>query len=133
MRRTEARQRSPAVDKDVVEDPLDPAIVEFLDQLAVEQDASPLTIECYRRVLGQYARGLADSVESARPESVRAFLKQEHERGLKASTQARDLAALRSLYRFLSAEKRIRKNPTQDVLSPRLPRRIPRVLTPGEV
>jgi integrase/recombinase XerD len=118
--------------EDVV-DPLDPAVADFLDQLAVERDASPLTVECYRRVLGAFARELGRSVDGARPEAVRAFLKSEHERGLDPSTQARDLAALRSLFRFLAAGKRISENPTKGVLSPRLPRRIPRVLLPAEV
>jgi integrase/recombinase XerD len=112
---------------------LELAIADFLDRLAVEQDASPLTIEVYRRVLAAYAAGLDGSVERARPEAVRAFLKREHDRGLASTTQARNLAALRSLYRFLAAERRIGRDPTKDVLTPRRPRRIPRVLTPEQV
>ncbi len=109
------------------------AIEDFLDHLAIEQDCSPLTVEAYRRDLSGFARSVGGSVLGADPDAVRAFLAAEHGRGLDARTLARRLAAIRGLYRYLLAERRIREDPTAHVVAPRTWRKIPRVLSPEQV
>ncbi|MBI3726476.1 tyrosine recombinase [bacterium] len=112
----------------------DGAILDFLDRLAVEQDASPLTLEAYGRDLRLFSASLSGKpVGRASADDVRRFVAREHARGLKATTLARRLAAIRSLYRFLAAEGRVARDPTSQVLAPRLWRRIPRVLSPEQV
>lgn len=111
---------------------MDP-LADFLDYLAIEQDASPLTVEAYGRDLRGFARSVKKGVLAADAESVRAFLAAEHARGLDPATLARRLAALRALYRFLAAEGRIASDPTERIVAPRTPRKIPRVLSPAQV
>jgi integrase/recombinase XerD len=55
------------------------------------------------------------------------------ERGLEAASIFRKMEALKSFYRFQSAEERIAEDPTRKFRAPRLPRRLPDSLTRAEV
>src|SRR5581483_5810919 len=90
--------------------------------------------QAYGRDLRFFARSLeGESVLEADATSVRSFLAAEHAKGLDARTLARRLAALRALYRWLAAERRIGKDPTADTVAPRVWKKIPRVLSPEQV
>jgi integrase/recombinase XerD len=107
---------------------------DFLDHLTIEQDASPATVEAYGRDLRFFSRSLdGTSLLAASSEHVRAFLASEHARQLDARTLARRLAALKALYRFLVAERRVASDPTARVVAPRVWKKIPRVLSPEQV
>src|SRR5690606_15483205 len=53
--------------------------------------------------------------------------------GKATATIARRLAALKAFYQFLVREKRIKTDPTANLESPKLEKRLPRVLTVSEV
>ena len=55
------------------------------------------------------------------------------ERRLEATSVARKLAALRSLFRTLLDHDRIAQNPVELMPSPKRARKLPRVLTPEEI
>src|SRR5258707_15781476 len=93
-------------------------IEEFLKHLALGQNASPMTVRCYRTDLREFesflrtglrawsrggsfsvGRGRAPSLTSVDHLMVRAYLAFVHERGVSKETVARKLAALRSFYR----------------------------------
>ncbi|MEZ0229934.1 MAG: site-specific integrase, partial [Planctomycetota bacterium] len=109
-------------------------LADFLDYLIVEQDASPLTVEAYGRDLRFFERSLeGESLVSVDATSVRSFLAAEHERRLDPRTLSRRLAALRAFYKWLVSEHRVTKDPTADILAPRVWKKIPRVLSPEQV
>jgi integrase/recombinase XerD len=54
-------------------------------------------------------------------------------RGLAARSRARKLSALRQFFRFLEREEAVAANPAELLDSPRLPRRLPKVLGEPEV
>ena len=54
-------------------------------------------------------------------------------RGLSARSRARKLSALRQFFRFLQREEKLKANPVELLDSPRLPRRLPKVLGEDEV
>jgi integrase/recombinase XerD len=64
---------------------------------------------------------------------VAAWLDRSPARGSPARAQARKLSALRGFYKFLLAERRVEADPTALVSGPRLPRKLPQVLTFAEV
>ena len=66
-------------------------------------------------------------------EQVQAFVADLGEKGLKASTVARKLAALRSLFRYLCREGAIVANPAGAVASPLVERALPRHLPVEQV
>jgi len=105
---------------------------EFLQSLQVEEGASPLTVSAYRRDLRRLAAFLASrrrTLETARPTDLVAHLGALHARGLGPRTLARQIAAVRGLYRFARASRRIADDPAALLESPRLPRRLPRALS----
>jgi integrase/recombinase XerD len=79
----------------------------FLDMLAAERGAARNTVAAYRRDLEDYAAYLAakgvDPLE-AEPAAVRAYVASLEPRGLKASSAARRLSAVRQFHKILYLE-----------------------------
>src|SRR5262249_22568899 len=79
----------------------------YLDMLAAERGAGANTLAAYQRDLEDlcaYLRGIRRAIASARTADLRAFLEELSRRGLKSTTAARRLSAIRQLYRFLYTE-----------------------------
>jgi integrase/recombinase XerD len=120
--------------------PLPPAFREpleaFLDRWAVEQGASPLTIEAYRRELENFARYLTrqgvDGFAVPGPKPVLGFLAARRAEGAGPATTARALVALRMAYRFLYGERFVPRDPTASIPPPKRWRKLPGVLTQAE-
>jgi integrase/recombinase XerD len=112
-------------------------IAEFLQYLGVERGLSRNTLESYGRDLRLFQRFVHRSegvaLEAAGRPLVLGYLLQLQREGKKAATIARRLAALKAFYQFLVRERRIPDDPTSELESPKLPRRLPRVLTVPEV
>jgi integrase/recombinase XerD len=108
----------------------------YLDMLAAERGAGPNTLAAYRRDLEDlslYMRGLRRSIASARTTDLRAYLEQLSRRGLKATTAARRLSAMRQLYRFLYAEGHRGDDPAAVLEGPKRERALPKILSVSEV
>ena len=117
---------------------METAIRTFLTYLDVERGASRETIRSYTSDLRQFVAFLK-TVTDALPEPsgidaslVRRFLVWLAERKDKKASQARKLATLRSLFKFLHRRGEVPSNPVANVRSPRLGQRLPRVLTKDE-
>jgi integrase/recombinase XerD len=65
--------------------------------------------------------------------NVRAFLLALSRKKLSTKTVARNLAALRTFFRFLVQEEILKKGPTETIESPKLAKRLPEILTLQEV
>ncbi|HYG66057.1 MAG TPA: site-specific integrase, partial [Anaeromyxobacteraceae bacterium] len=107
----------------------------FARYLESERRASPHTLKGYLTDLGQFAAYLAELGEPLVPGSsnaIRGFLaRASGESG--ATSLARKLSAIRSLYRFLVREGLAPANPGRTVSSPKRPKRLPEVLLEEEV
>ncbi len=117
---------------------METAIRTFLTYLDVERGASRETIRSYQSDLRQFVAFLK-TITDAVPDStridaalVRRFLVWLAERKEKKSSQARKLATLRSLFKFLHRRGQVPSNPVAHVRTPRLGQRLPRVLTKDE-
>jgi len=111
-----------------------PSLDRFLRSLAA-RDASPNTIRAYRTAVGAYldrlaARGV-DWTRPRRPD-LRAYLA-ELGAGTARSTVAQRLAAIRSFHRWAAREGLAAGDPWGAIATPRLPRRLPRVLEVDQV
>jgi len=112
------------------------AVRDFLEYLRVECGSARNTALAYGRDLGAleaFLAGRRRAVETARGTDLADFLIAEHKRGLAAASLARRMAAIRMLYRFLVSEGRVARDPAGILERPHLGRRLPTVLTPGEV
>jgi integrase/recombinase XerD len=108
----------------------------FLDMLSAERGAAANTIEAYRRDLEDLTEVVGrtgGSVAKAKPDDLRAYLAELQARGLKPTSQARRLSALRQFYRFLYTEGHRPDDPAAALTGPRRGRALPKVLGIGEV
>jgi len=115
------------------------AIAKYLEYLQSVKNSSPHTILNYRRDLEQFLAYL--SPPEARPPAltgvthhmIREFVAHLHDHGLAKSSIARKLAALRSFFKYCVREGRLKENPARLVPTPKLPKRIPSVLSAEEM
>lgn len=108
----------------------------FLHYLAVERGLAENTLASYHHDLQQFASFLSErkaGVESTTAALIVDYLEGLERKGRKPATISRHLATLKSFYHFLLRERVINQDPTADLESPRLSRRLPRVLSVDEV
>jgi integrase/recombinase XerD len=109
----------------------------FIAFIRAERGLAGKTVDAYAADLTVYfedlrAQGVLD-VERAKEEHVKEHMLRLGKRGLSRRSQARHLAAVRGFHRFLIAEKLAEKDPTEDLDTPRSPRKLPSFLTLEEV
>lgn len=90
---------------------------DYLSVLAIERGLSRNTISAYRRDLDGYLAFLGDELPS--PEKVDGFLVSLYEAGMRSTTIARKLAAVRGFHRFLVVEGLSDEDPTRLAETPR--------------
>ena len=108
----------------------------YLDMLAAERGAGANTLSAYRRDfedLSSYLRGLQRTIASARTTDLRAYLEELSRRGLKATTAARRLSAMRQLYLFLYTEAHRSDDPAAVLEGPKRQRPLPKILSVAKV
>lgn len=108
----------------------------FLEFLQNEKKLSDNTLQSYKRDIIQYQNYLEENgINYARvsKEDIKAYLNYLKQIGKKPSTISRNLASIRSFYQFSIRNKKIKNDPTEDVQSPKLEKRVPSVLTAQEV
>ena len=109
----------------------------FLSYLSVERSLSGNTIISYRRDLKKYLKYLKDSNINSLSQTVRKnisdFMFSLKDGGLSAVSIARNLAAIKVFYRFLTRERILTTDPSSLLDSPKLWKKIPDVLSVDEV
>ena len=111
-----------------------PALARFLRGLAA-RDASPNTRRSYETAVGAYLDWLDErGVDWRKPSrtDLRAYLAHLGSRGARSSTAQR-LAAIRSFHRHAARDGLAAGDPWGAIATPRLPRRLPRVLEVDQV
>jgi integrase/recombinase XerC len=107
----------------------------FLRYLQTEKNASAHTVTAYRKDLAKFC-------DFAGPEAawrdvdhllIRGFLSESLNGGLSKASVARSLASLRSIFKWLAREGKVKQNPAKLVSTPKLPKKLPRVPTIEEM
>jgi len=114
---------------------MDQALADFLRHLALEKQASELTVKSYREDLTQakdflrsQANGVAVTVGRVTSRHLRAWLVWLHDQGYAKTTIARRLAAVRSWFRFLCRRGAVESNPAEGLRGPRQDKKLPHYL-----
>lgn len=112
------------------------AVDMFLEMLSAERGAAPNTISAYRHDLEDFhgfLRRRNVSILAAVPPDISAYVTEASKTGLKATSLARRLSAVRQLYKFLVAEGQVTVDPTLGQSGPRKERALPKTLNVVEV
>jgi integrase/recombinase XerD len=108
----------------------------YLEAIQAEHDASRNTLVSYARDLHDFAAFLAargqDYADAGRAE-IEAYLADQADRGMAASTRARRLSAIRQLYRFAFLEGWRADDPAALIKGPKRRRALPGSLSEAEV
>ncbi len=111
----------------------------FVAYLRYERNASPNTIREYRRDITQFMQFLTPPGEKTMPLAhvdhrvIREFVGWSYDQKLKKSSIARKLATLRTFFKYCIRQGVVKQNPAQLVSTPKLPKRVPPVLTAEEM
>jgi integrase/recombinase XerC len=114
---------------------MDAAVKKFLIYLRSVRNSSPNTIRSYETDLGQFLAFLTPpGTAMPAPQEIthlmiREFVSHLHDLKLEKSSIARKLAAIRSFFKFTVREGIVPRNPARMVATPKLPKRIPAVLS----
>jgi integrase/recombinase XerC len=112
---------------------------QFLLVLQNERNASAHTIRAYRREITGFADHVAAVLGEAQPIRavdhlhIRGYMAALYQRGLRKTSVARSLAAIRSWFKWLAKEHKVEQNPAALVSTPKLPQHLPRVPSMEEV
>ncbi len=110
---------------------------EYLEFLDVEKGLSINTIEAYRRDLSEFISyceisGIED-MNSVRRTDINTFILKLHDDKLTTTTVVRKIASLRGFFKWLCANEICTSDPTLTLEQPKLPKRLPKVMTVHEI
>ncbi len=111
------------------------SISEYLTYLEVERGLSQNTVLAYENdILGffDYFKNIEDPNEIKRIHfsEYTVYLAQN---GLLSSSVTRKIASIKGFFRFLAANKEIKSNPSLSVSSPKIPKKLPKVISYEEI
>ncbi len=116
---------------------MDQHLDQFLHYLVVEKGLSQNTIEAYSHGLARFFDHLRgkkiQDVRDVAKLDVQGFLLTLRKKNLNAKSIARDLAAIRSFFRFLIQEGILEANPVEDLESPKVAKTLPEILSVKEI
>jgi integrase/recombinase XerD len=112
-------------------------VTRFLDHLSLGAGRSANTLLSYRRDLARY-RKYCDTAKIAHPREIDAqfvgsFVASLTRDGLAPASVARALSAVKSFHRYLLQNEIVTANPARSIKTPRLPRKLPDVLSVAQV
>jgi integrase/recombinase XerD len=108
----------------------------YLRHLAIERGLSKNTLSAYKADLAKYRDFLEhygfSELSITRPQ-LSDFLQWLNSQNLRAASSARILAAVRGYQKYLLLENLRTDDPSQQIKSPKLPKRLPKALTQSQV
>ncbi len=108
----------------------------FLEFIQNEKKLSNNTLQSYRRdilQLQEYLENNKINYVKVTKEDIENYLRLLGEEQKKSSTISRSLASIRSFYQFLVRGRKVKNDPTENISSPKIEKRIPSILSSKEV
>ena len=111
---------------------------DYMTMLKVERNLAQNSLESYERDLQQYHQYLKTelklkTIRDVTLGHIRSFVRKLSNRGLAANSIKRAVSSIRTYHNFLSAEGHMKDNPAQLLDTPKIPRKLPNVLTIQEI
>jgi integrase/recombinase XerD len=114
------------------------AILEnYMNFLEKDKGLSSNTLQSYKRDIEQYIAYLknmdTEKLSDTQKTTIIAYLLHLQKKGRANSTISRNLASLRSFYQYITRNKIIEQDPTADLESPKVKKKLPEILSTQEV
>lgn len=109
-------------------------VSQYLEYIEIEKGLSENTIMAYRRDLASFADFYADkSLNDISKHDLNSYIMYLRENNYNPRSVVRKIASLRGYFKWLSANEYIKKNPAETIEQPKLPKRLPKVMTLTEI
>jgi integrase/recombinase XerD len=112
-------------------------VQKFVNFLERDKRLSLNTLQSYRRDIEQYFTYLQEinlqNISNSNKTTVIAYLLYLQKKGRATSTISRNLASIRSFYQYISKNKIIDHDPTVELESPKVEKKLPQILSTEEV
>jgi len=110
---------------------------DFLTMLRVERNVSTHTMDAYKRDINQYLVYLGDldikNLSDVKSTHIRDYIRILSDGGMAPASISRIISSIRTYYRFLSSENILDENPVLLINNPKLPKKLPDVLSEKEI
>ena len=110
---------------------------DFLTMLRVERNVSVHTMDAYKRDINQYLMYLGDldlkNLSDVKSTHVRDYIRVLNDGGMAPASISRIISSIRTYYRFLSSENILNETPILLIKNPKLPKKLPDVLSEKEI
>ena len=110
---------------------------DFLTMLRVERNVSTHTMDAYKRDINQYLVYLGDldikNLSDVKSTHIRDYIRVLSDGGMAPASISRIISSIRTYYRFLSSENILDENPVLLINNPKLPKKLPDVLSEKEI
>ena len=113
-------------------------IREFLELLRVERGLAKNSILSYKRDLKKYhlfieKRQRLDDITKVTQRNLRAYVRYLNAEKISANSIKRAISCIRTYHKYLASEGKMSNNPVLQIDTPRVPRKLPNVLTVEEI
>ena len=108
----------------------------FFDFLEGDKKLSNNTLQSYKRDLKQFKKYIEEnniSYNKVDEKAIKDYVEYLQQIGKKPSTISRCIASIRSFYQYVLKKGKVKKDPTRNIQSPKVEKRVPCVLTSKEV
>ena len=109
---------------------------QFFKFLENDKKVSANTLQSYKRDLKQFEQYLNEKnfkYSKLKQEDIKVYMKYLEEKGKKPSTISRNIASIRAFYQYQVKIKKMTEDPTENITSPKIQKRVPSILTSSEV
>lgn len=115
---------------------MDKLLEGYIEYILVEKGLSPNTLEAYRRDIKKLIIYLTQreisKCEDINRDTISAYLFHRHKCKASPASVARQVASIKGFFRYLCQERILRIDPALHLESPRLPQKLPKVLSEEE-
>lgn len=113
-------------------------IREYMTMLKIERNLARNSLESYQRDLNQYHSFLKDdlkinSIRNVTLGHIRTYVRHLSDKSMAANSVKRAISTIRTYHNFLLFEGRMKDNPAQLLDTPKIPQKLPNILTIEEI
>lgn len=110
---------------------------EYLEYIEIEKGLSENTVDAYRRDLSDFLdfceKQGAEDIEDIKRNYVNSYILKLRENDYTPRSVVRKIASLRGFFKWLCANEYTKQNPAQTLEQPKLPKRLPKVMSVEEI